>query len=496
MGRRSSAFSFVVLMGKGDYVLTSFTNDQQSSFDKHSRRKTQVVDCGGVECYNGGQCMPGHYADAPYPLCDCSTAWKIEGEAPNVERTRFVGVNCQTPITSQDYCSGKNNGPGNPLDLFCVNGGKCRQQSVNFQEVPCNCPDGFTGRHCEYAQPTVQQTCTRDCSGNGQCTHGKSPFTSHSANSALGLDDYEVNEEYMFCTCDDGFAGSHCEYEFIQCETKTHYCFHGSKCKENEFTGDSECECFFADGQSVAGEYCEYRSTDNCENPLVPSRPIDHDHAIFASNDSPFCVNNGICVFDAQLQAYGCECNEYEWTGKRCEYEVSTPTQVPVLTDFPSADSTWTWNPTLEGSQTAFPSSTYEPTFFTWNPTRTPYPSPSTWSPTQTNPPMSSLAPTTATPTIAGTSDTTQGPTTSANEILGEPDRVDPLNEQEDQNAFNELPGSAKFGIIFLTFAIAFTLAVVIYRRYQRHRFGKVERFNELDMMEDNEIEINRFQVA
>ena len=123
----------------------------------------------------------------------------------------------------------------------------------NFTKQPCNCPDNFTGRHCQYAKEDVQADCLLTCSGQGTCQHGaaKSQNMTWDPMQVLGIENGGTSM-FQHCICDDGFAGTNCEYEAILCGKRERYCFHGSKCVKvggsYKDGGEDICECTTDDG--------------------------------------------------------------------------------------------------------------------------------------------------------------------------------------------------------------------------------------------------------
>ena len=181
---------------------------------------------------------------------------------------QYVGNSCEIPATITDYCHW---GEGS---IFCVNGGTCRVNATDLEENPCHCPQGFTGKKCEYNSQQSEDNCLLTCSGRGTCHYG--------------IRDGEGAE---FCACDPGFAGTHCELE----------------------------------------------ATDHCESdPLPPAMGSISPIYSMAKEESPFCVNDAPCVMDASQNLYYCECGPF-FTGKHCESVVHPPTRAPSsITDTPS----------------------------------------------------------------------------------------------------------------------------------------------------------------
>ena len=193
---------------------------------------------------NGGGCHQAHddwIGEVDEALCDCRAAQDFawNEEKNETQLVQFVGKTCQIPVF--EYCAGKK-------DLFCVNGGDCRQESPDFSDVPCLCPQGYTGRHCEYKDADVKQKCDLDCSLNGVCQHGISPAstTQNGPNHVLPMEN-EGTDNFMHCVCNDGFGGLNCEVAAAKCDGPGRFCFHGSVC-----VGEGEnqrCDCGSLNGK-------------------------------------------------------------------------------------------------------------------------------------------------------------------------------------------------------------------------------------------------------
>ena len=170
----------------------------------------------------------------------------------------------------------------------------------------------------------------------------------------------------------------------------------------------------------VAGESCEFRATDNCNNPADPdpSFPVPDLEDKMETSALPFCVNNGKCVLDPADNLYYCECSQDEWTGRRCENRASSPQASPA----PTVMGTDTWPPTIEASITPYPSEA------------SPSPSPI---------------------------------------VATEPDRSPDASQLSNSNEDDGMSGFGKFAVTLVSFAVVFTGAIAIYRYYTRSRFGK-----------------------
>lgn len=122
---------------------------------------------GAISCYNGGK---------------CSLTWSdgYEGEffkcvcpVPTVELGATSGDYCQTVESATSMCialSGNNDYVKiAQSDMFCTNGGSCKEvhsrTSEEFQG--CDCPGGFSGKHCEIGGSAVHDPIPMEISNDG-----------------------------------------------------------------------------------------------------------------------------------------------------------------------------------------------------------------------------------------------------------------------------------------------------------------------------------------
>ena len=314
-------------------------------------------------------------------LCDCGTAVKLVEN----KLKQFVGRECEIEVMSEDYC------PHISSKSFCVNGGTC----CDVAEEPCECRYGYTGPHCQYELEEVQSPCLLACSNQGACQHGVYPSNAEGANGLLGLEDVGTSN-FMYCVCNEGYAGANCEVEVVKCEEDEGYCFHGSTCTRDP-EGTETCECSNSKSRGkrkswhfppcentnsfssltrtitlipVAGEYCEFMATDDCEDPIfideVTATESFHPTKKMTSTSVPFCVNDGICYRTIDTEDYYCGCDDVNWSGPRCGTRVA---QEPAESPYRSASSarsasrfSTTASPSSISLSTAWPS-TEEPGF-------------------------------------------------------------------------------------------------------------------------------------
>lgn len=387
----------------------------------HERRNEitdtcDLVSASSLQCLHGGKCAAGHDEWSPTnngALCDCRSAFEVTAN----ETFLYVGRTCEIRIEYEDYCAGKDSLNRNN---FCVNGGTCRVQAVNFDKKPCTCPNGYVGRHCEIDQQFVQPDCPLSCSGHGECEFGLSPFENKGANNYLDLPN-QGSFQYAHCICDEGYAGTNCEYEYTNCgDNFNHVCFHGSSCQAE---GDGQvCVCEDAVGRLVAGDFCEFEATDSCQDPLPPTESNFVPSLALTEQSGSFCVNNGVCV---QINGGGplyCECDDRH-EGQHCEARI-VPAAAPTDTMTPTMEQSLSFMPTEMGSVTEVPTlAPASPTMFpSIRPTLAPY----------------TFAPSTDTPTADGTIAPSE---VDENQLLNKKDESDGGDDDD------KLPRGAKIGI-------------------------------------------------
>jgi len=228
--------------------------------------------CGGGHCYHEAVCKDGAGTEEPH--CEC--------EHNNTHS--FVGASCQTHSTS--FCT---KSPGVNGHQFCTNNGQCKD--IGNGLFNCTCSSSFHGQHCEFPVaiplPVSHRKCDLNCKNNGKCMEGIKTNgilggmsdISHLLNSTSAMAAAAKRE---YCDCPTGFAGATCEHVVEVCPTGAHVCFHGSKCvKKGE---EYQCNCDAsqqATGLSVAGKYCQHKSTTIC-----------------SATERKFCVNDGTCNDD------------------------------------------------------------------------------------------------------------------------------------------------------------------------------------------------------
>ena len=130
-----------------------------------------------------------------------------------------------------------------------MNGATCVDGINNFT---CNCPPGYSGRHCEI---NIDDCAPQPCQNGGGCVDG-------------------VNLYICNCT-DTGFTGDNCEQDIDECAVTP--CVNNATC--HNLVNDYNCTCW--DG--FEGKNCE---TDIPECGSIP------------------CQNNGTCYEKSNLTLY------------------------------------------------------------------------------------------------------------------------------------------------------------------------------------------------
>jgi hypothetical protein len=239
---------------------------------------------GEQKCYNGGKCIPGledKFANDQL-FCDCEAA--IDEEDPS---KKYKGKYCEVAVVDDIGKCDQN--------VVCAHRGTCTPFSNPSD--PCECPDGFEGKHCEYVKGSVP-ACEMDCSGKGFCR--------------LGIKDGAIDPTVQFCECLPGYSGDHCEPHDTKAERcGENYCYHGSECFVIVLSdGSSEhmCDCApgYTDTTYYSGQFCQYPSFVFCTG---------HDDP----NGRQFCTNGGSCPTE-EHQACNCPSG---FRGPRCDHKIS-----------------------------------------------------------------------------------------------------------------------------------------------------------------------------
>jgi len=229
-------------------------NNNDNNDDVKNPEDEPPTRCGEGYCINGGVCTvePVTLEDGTQGTvesCDCSQAFTDEAV--------YAGEFCQYKSTT--LCYSEEDGFPDSLEGvdFCLHHGSCQDDGS------CDCPRGFTGRHCEKATLEINES-------------------------------IESNEE----RCGDTI------------------CYNGGVCAETEVIGPDnslqvtlhcDCSSAFDSHYLYAGTSCQFPSTSLCTAPQAGQ----------SLQGSLFCTNHGECMDNPQL---GCTCPD-GFYGFSCEFE-------------------------------------------------------------------------------------------------------------------------------------------------------------------------------
>ncbi len=193
-----------------------------------------AMTCADGPCFNSGRCVDN--PDGGY-FCQCPMG--------------YAGFNCEKKI---DHCSSNpcSNGTLNAPILTpqvytvgCLNqvshcptysspGAQCLDLVDSYL---CQCPEGFTGTHCE---DNIDECANYPCQNGGTCQDGFNDYT---------------------CTCPPGYAGKNCTSAVNKCVHNT--CHNGATCHERD--GRYVCACI----PGYGGHNCQFLLPDNPQGQAV-----------------------------------------------------------------------------------------------------------------------------------------------------------------------------------------------------------------------------------
>ncbi|XP_014674105.1 PREDICTED: neurogenic locus notch homolog protein 2-like, partial [Priapulus caudatus] len=248
-----------------------------------------------ASCANGGTCLDiGTGRDAFVCVC----------------RGGFTGMQCDQSLGLSALASANQPFPSCNDNGACLNGGVCFFYA-GF--VFCDCPSGFTGRHCENS--LGDDVCAgAPCLNGGKCIPVRSAVPS-----------------YM-CNCAPGFTGANCQT--ISRTTCTNSaCKNGATCLN--FQNNILCVCprgFF--GSDCGTDHCSSNPCLNggrcvlLENTFACDCPAGHigrvcDTAMNHCAPDP-CMHRGVCYNEGS--SYRCAC-QAGFTGQSCENFASVAQQ-------------------------------------------------------------------------------------------------------------------------------------------------------------------------
>ena len=238
-----------------------------------------IDDCAGEPCQNGGQCIDG----VAQFTCECPAG--------------YDGALCANDI---DECK------GSP----CQNGGSCIDAIAGFT---CECLPGFSGGQC---QDDVDECKDQPCFNGGQCVDAISTFWCQCAAGFSGqLCETDIDEcaggpclnggvctdaiNAFSCACAAGFEGDLCADNIDDCQPQP--CANGGKCLDG--VDGFECECL----PGYVGSACQ-DNVDDCK-------------------DQP-CLNGGGCIDG--VDAFSCVCAA-GYTGELCGTDIDDCANGPCL---------------------------------------------------------------------------------------------------------------------------------------------------------------------
>ncbi|XP_026710114.1 protein crumbs homolog 1 isoform X2 [Athene cunicularia] len=222
--------------------------------------QTNIDECASQPCLNRGQCTDG---DNGY-RCNCTG-------------TGFMGLHCETLA---------------PLcwSQPCYNNGTCEDNDDNYI---CHCWPGYAGSRCE---EDIGECSSSPCRSGGVCVERSWAGRYGSVPGLPPAFRYDTAEGYI-CSCQPGFAGTHCDEDINECYTNP--CQNGGICEN--FPGNYTCHCPPADKEGI------YYGGWNCTEVL------------HGCTDQQ-CQNNGICIPHLKNGQHGfrCICSP-GYTGTHCE---------------------------------------------------------------------------------------------------------------------------------------------------------------------------------
>jgi hypothetical protein len=131
-----------------------------------------------------------------------------------------------------------------------------------LKHLPCNCDEGYEGTHCEWEEGTMPE-CNLECENDGECVLGFKDYTTSSKATELTfLQEKQI--DMMNCICPEGFTGVKCQVKVGE-KCGDGVCYNGSICVEKN--GDASCDCRTSDDEEniFMGKYCETKVPCNLD---------------------------------------------------------------------------------------------------------------------------------------------------------------------------------------------------------------------------------------
>jgi len=306
---------------------------------KDDQHADQGKECGNTYCYNGGTCIQTQINTVGGAIteyhCDCDTAFD--------DTRRYGGLSCEHKSTS--FCSRSNQGHSLAGVIFCTNEGVCDENP----DRGCNCPAGWTGLACEFADEPDEageavDESVKEC-GDLACLNGGQCVTTKITNANGEKQDMYHCDCVTAFTDTDAFAGPQCEYkqtafcsEPAQGEdlSVVNFCTNGGICRENILSG---CDC----PDAFFGFRCEYqRDASDLVDKADDAKVVD----AYVQCGDDYCYNGGTCetsVLGNGNTDYRCLCDTAAtgstlFSGKNCQYEMTSLCTKGTLDSLNSAD--------------------------------------------------------------------------------------------------------------------------------------------------------------
>lgn len=323
-------------------------------------------------CQNGAKCITykDYTQNHTYHHCNCSSIVMPDSTTPGAAAARkenyyYAGSRCQYKSTSspmlhctyygddisdegKDYAASTASMTSGSKDYhhpsklpferhFCLNNGTCPSRSF----LPCACPEGYTGPHCEFTVEEMQHyvTTNNNDNDNDNKKGDDSICLMGCQNGGICLRLVLNNIAREQCVCPKGYIGLECEYQYITCADTASGgrhsmpCFHGSTCvvAKTEIGGKASfsnkelsCDCENANVLAAGGN-CQYIATDVCYGNIVTVPQNDSTYITNNINNNSIkkkhrgiCVNNGKCVIDSSGFS-SCQCIN-SFYGPHCEF--------------------------------------------------------------------------------------------------------------------------------------------------------------------------------
>lgn len=136
--------------------------------------------------------------------------------------------------TTFTLLNGNANATAFPLD--CENEGICNLNVTQGVAI-CSSPPRYTGDVCETMNEETDtgnkdgEICDLICLNGGWCRNSTIEFPVPDGISQNVYDTWSLyGEAFEGCVCPHGYTGQHCEHSYEACGAGEHLCVHGSRC--------------------------------------------------------------------------------------------------------------------------------------------------------------------------------------------------------------------------------------------------------------------------